>query len=308
MATREATVVADRKSLIALRQQARGLTLLPRQAKKSLLAGQRASKLRGRGLDFEELRAYVAGDDVRTIDWRVTARNSRPFVRLYREERDRPVFLIVDQRPGMFFGSNRRMKSVAAAELAALIAWGVFSQGDRVGALVFGSERQWALRPARSVSQVHRLCESLVEASSLLAETPGASADAADALLAATRLATHDALVIVISDFRDLSERAEELVERLRRHNDALLVWVTDPLERDLPDVGHVRVSDGAFERALPAADQGFRREFRRAFEAERARFGELIEGPNVAGFELSSDDDVVERLREVLGLGGGRK
>ncbi|HKO92503.1 MAG TPA: DUF58 domain-containing protein, partial [Polyangiaceae bacterium] len=255
MAGADAGVVAELEALVGLRHRARDLSFLPRQAKNSLLAGERSSKLRGRGLDFEELRAYVPGDDVRSIDWRVTARARRPFLRLYREERDRPVLLLVDQRPGMFFGSRTRMKSVAAAELAALIAWGVIARGDRVGAYVFGAERDWALRPERSVARVQRLCEALVEANrELLQPVPRARRDAAEALVAATRLAGHDALVVVVSDFRDLSDTAKDCFERLRRHNDLLLVWVTDPLERELPNVGQVRVSDGIDERALPAA------------------------------------------------------
>src|SRR6185295_3550448 len=105
----EEGVYAGLDELVALRSLARHTTLLPRQPVSSLLAGRRASRLRGRGLDFDELRAYVAGDDVRRIDWRVTARLRRPYVRSYKEERDRPVLLVVDQRPSMFFGSRGAM-------------------------------------------------------------------------------------------------------------------------------------------------------------------------------------------------------
>jgi uncharacterized protein (DUF58 family) len=299
-------VVADLERLVALRHEARTLGFLPRQAKRSLLAGQHGSKLRGRGLDFEELRAYVPGDDVRTIDWRVTARSERPFVRVYREERDRSVLLVVDQRPTMFFGSGARMKSVGAAELAALVAWRVLAQGDRVGALVFGAERTWALAPGRGAARVHRLCESLVEATRELQKPRGAPArDAAEALREAERLAHHDELVVVISDFRDLSDGAHEIFERLRRHNDLLLVWVTDPLERELPDVGPARVSDGYEERTLDTADSQFRRRFSAEYEAERARFFDFAAGARAAGFELSTDDDVVSKLAAVLGRSG---
>src|SRR5690242_20391738 len=115
MVAEDAGVFVELDELVALRSEARGSSFLPRQPVRSLLAGRRASKLRGRGLDFEELRAYVAGDDVRSIDWHVTARTQKPFVRTYKEERDRPVLLVVDQRASMFFGSQRQMKSVAAA-------------------------------------------------------------------------------------------------------------------------------------------------------------------------------------------------
>jgi uncharacterized protein (DUF58 family) len=301
-------VVAELEVLVGLRHRARGLGFLRRQAKRSLLAGERASKLRGRGLEFEELRAYVAGDDVRTIDWRVTARTNRPFVRSYREERDRPLLLLVDQRQSMFFGSKTKMKSVVAAELAALAAWCVVAEGDRVGAFVFGAERTWALRPQRSAGQAHRVCEALVEASSALTKpTSKPPRDTAEAIQTAARLATHDALVLVISDFRDLSESARQALDELRRHNDVVLAWVTDPLERNLPNVGSVLVSNGFDERTLPTGDDSFRERFRHAYEEERSHFESFTTEAAAIGFELSSDDDVVERLRAVLGRTGAR-
>ena len=125
------TTLAD---LARLRYDARGFSYLPGQPVQSLLSGRKRSRLRGRGLDFDELRHYRPGDDIRTMDWRVTNRTGKPHVRVYTEERDRPVMAIVDQRLPMFFGSRVRMKSVAAAEMAALTAWRVLDVGDRIGA------------------------------------------------------------------------------------------------------------------------------------------------------------------------------
>jgi len=299
----DAGVVANLDRLVGLRHEARSLSFLPRQAKQSLLSGQRSSKLRGRGLDFEELRSYVAGDDVRSIDWRVTARTSQAFVRVYREERDRPVLLVVDQRPTMFFGSEARMKSVAAAELAALVGWRTLAQGDRVGALIFGADKTWALRPERSARSVHRICEALVEASTLLVDPSSAPPrDATEAIDAAARLAGHDSLVVIISDLRDLSDEAEEAFARIRLHNDLILVWVHDRLEQELPDVGPARVSDGYREQSLFTNDANFRARFRAEFASERQRFQSFARGPHSIGFELGANDDVVDRLRQVLG------
>src|SRR5215813_2149112 len=130
----------DLETLIALEYKARGFSLLPSQPVHSLLAGRRGSRMRGRGLNFEELRNYVFGDDIRLIDWHVTARMQKPFVRVYTEERDRATLLVVDQRMNMFFGSRVSMKSVIAAEAGALAAWRVFQQGDRVGAFIFNDK------------------------------------------------------------------------------------------------------------------------------------------------------------------------
>ena len=111
----DSTIYADLEQLVRLEHRARGFSLLPRQPIHSILAGRHASRLRGRGLNFEEIRGYLPGDDVRPMDWKVTARMREPHVRVYTEERDRPVLFLVDQRASMFFGSRRAMKSVAAA-------------------------------------------------------------------------------------------------------------------------------------------------------------------------------------------------
>jgi uncharacterized protein (DUF58 family) len=291
------------EELVALRHSARHTSLLPRQPVNSLLAGRRASKLRGRGLDFEELRAYVAGDDVRSIDWRVTARTGRPYVRSYKEERDRPVLLVVDQRQSMFFGSQLAMKSVVAARFAALAAWRVASVGDRVGALVIGEERQWSLKPARSEANVLRLLELLVESGRALPTGEARDHDSfANALTELTRVAPHDSLVVLVSDLRGVSEDAAATLANVRRHNDLLVAWVVDPLESSLPDVGLAPVTDGDAELSLPTSDASLRAEFAAAFATDRARVAELCVRSGAPYFELSTARPVLEQVEETFG------
>lgn len=303
MKAAESGVVAQLDALVRLRAEARDVDFLPRQPTRSLLAGQRASKLRGRGMDFEELRAYVPGDDVRRMDWRATVRLGRPYVRSYREERDRPLLLLVDQRRSMFFGSGQKLKSVLAAELAALVAWRALARGDRVGALLFGEAQSWSFRPARSEAQVHRICEGLVESTHALLSPTQSDRDAlAEALAAGQRLAPHDALIVVISDFRSHSDEADERLRRLRAHNDLLLAWITDPLEKSLPARGALPVTDGQRRFTLPTDDGAFRQAFADEFQQERARFDDFVRRAGGVGFELSTDRDPAARLREVLG------
>src|SRR6201995_2261209 len=159
---------AELDSLIALQFKAGGFTLRHNQPVHSLLFGRRASHVRGRGLDFEELRSYVPGDDVRSIDWRVTARSRKPYVRVYSEERDRPTMLVIDQRINMFFGTRRSMKSVVAAEIAALAAWRVFQQGDRVGAFVFNDESTEEVKMRRSRATVLRILDQIAHQNRML--------------------------------------------------------------------------------------------------------------------------------------------
>jgi uncharacterized protein (DUF58 family) len=147
-------IYTNLQALVRLRYSARGFSYLPKQPVRSLLSGRKRSRLRGRGLDFDELRHYRPGDDIRTMDWRVTNRTGKPHVRVYTEERDRPVIVMVDQRLSMFFGSQKTMKSVVAAEVAALTAWRVLAAGDRIGAILFNDADIVETKPTRNQRRV----------------------------------------------------------------------------------------------------------------------------------------------------------
>lgn len=302
----EPGVFVELDELVQLRGEARYSSFLPQQPVRSLLAGRRASRLRGRGLDFDELRAYVPGDDVRSIDWHVTARMRKPYVRTYKEERDRPVLLVVDQRAGMFFGSHSVMKSVTAARLAALAAWRVVAVGDRVGALIVSEHEDLAVRPSRSSSSVYYLCELLVKVGRDLATANAATSSGEDsfarALRAASELAPRDTLVILISDLRGFSQDSVTLLGSLRKHNDLLVGWIVDPLETALPDLGLAPVTDGRSTLSVPTADAGFRQRFAAKFADDTRRVREFCTGSGAPYFELRTDRDLIEQVRQTFG------
>src|SRR6201991_3725008 len=156
-------VYVDLDRLIARGKKARTVSFLPRQPVHSLLSGRSASRMRGRGLNFEEIRDYRAGDDVRSIDWKVTARLRKPHIRVFDEERDRQPLLLVDQRLSMFFGSRHAMKSVTAAEAAAIGAWRVLGAGDRIGAVVFGDRGFVEVTARRSRKTVLQILAAIFE-------------------------------------------------------------------------------------------------------------------------------------------------
>jgi len=193
--------------LVRLQYEARGISLLPRQPIHSLLSGRHASRLRGRGLTFEELRRYRPGDDIRSIDWRATARLRVAHVRVYSEERDRPVLMVVDQRMTMFFGSARTTKATVAAEAAALAAWATVARGDRIGAILFDDEEFVEFKPQRSRGTVLRICQELVRMNGRLSASRQATGSAAfnHALQQAARVAKHDHLVILITEHAEFS-------------------------------------------------------------------------------------------------------
>lgn len=291
--------------LLRLKHRAQGFSFLPRQPVHSLLAGRHASRLRGRGLNFEELRHYFEGDDTRTIDWLATARLGSPHVRVYSEERDRPVILLVDQRSTMFFGSRRAMKSVAAAEAAALAAWRVTSLGDRVGAVVFGDDGLVTVKPqardagaVRVLSQIAGQNAALQHASSS-ERGPGRLNEA---LAAAARMVTHDGLVCVISDMHGADGETRRLVTRLCAHNDVLAVFVQDPLEEQLPDVGRATFSSAEAQIEVDPSDASLRRRFRDERMQWRQNLAELSRSRAIPVLAISPDRDVAVQFRELIG------
>ena len=253
------------QDLIKLQYQATGFSFLPRQPVHSLLSGRHSSRLRGRGLDFEELRQYQPGDDIRTMDWKATKRARQPYVRVYTEERERPVLLVVDQRISMFFGSQVNMKSVTAAEAAALAAWRVVDAGDKVGAIVFNDQEIREIKPQRSKKTVMQILQRIVEQNNDLSVDKAIRANKEmldQALEKTVHLAGHDYLICVISDFSGLSEKSLHHVKQLVRHNDVMLLPIYDPLAKELPANSCLVISDGSRQVLLDSKDKRLQKRF----------------------------------------------
>jgi len=298
-------IYADLPTLTKLQFHTRGFSFLPRQPVHSILAGRHASRLRGRGLNFEEIRRYLPGDDIRNMDWRVTARLRSPHVRVYTEERERSVLLLVDQRITMFFGSQRNMKSVTAAECAALGAWRVLSQKDRIGAVVFNDREVIEHRPHRSQARVMEILQTIVrqnQALSLKARIPSRPGMLNEALRRAERLATHDFLVCVITDgTNDDEAETNRLMTSIAQHNDVLVGFIYDPFETDLPDAGPLVMSDGTRQLEVDTSRRALRESFRDTFAEKRAQTRRFLLHREVPVLPVSTAEDVATQLRRHL-------
>ncbi|MGF1694490.1 DUF58 domain-containing protein [Vibrio lamellibrachiae] len=239
------------KALQKLKYRTQGINLQANQPINSVLNGSHASKLRGRGLNFEEMRQYHKGDDIRTMDWRATIRTGRPHVRVYNEEKERNVYLLVDQRQSMFFGSQYKLKSVIAAEVASLIAWGAIASSDKVGAIVFNDHQVKVLKPKCSELQIIQILKEITaQNNALSAGGIGSCFEASinQVFESLARLAGHDSLVILISDGRGWNDKTTEYIKGLRQHNEFMFCQVLDPLEREIPNISHTVISDGQWQ------------------------------------------------------------
>jgi uncharacterized protein (DUF58 family) len=301
----DTNIYASLKDLVGLQHQASGFSFLPKQPVHSILSGRHSSRLRGRGLNFEELRHYRAGDDIRTMDWKVTNRTRKPHVRVFTEERERPVMLLVDQRINMFFGSQLKLKSVIAAELTALSAWRVLSAGDRVGALVFNDAEIIETRPHRSRKTVMQILHCVLTLNhKLSADYPDAQNDLMlnKALREAERLSSHDYLVVIISDLSGWDDETVKRIKRLGRHNDVMVSLVFDPLEKNLPDSSQLVLSDGQMQIQVDGANAGLSEQFTQHFESGVEHLQSELTKHGIPVVPMNTTDTVLNQIRDAMG------
>lgn len=298
-------VYVNLKHLVRLEGVARGLTLLPRQPSGSVLNGKHSSRIRGRGLNFEEIRDYFPGDDVRTIDWKVTARKGKPHVRVFTEEKDRPALIVVDQRMSMFFGTKLNMKSVTAAEAAALVAWQILAAGDRVGGIVFDDNELIENRPQRSRKNVHGLLSNIVQKNNALHADAQSSSDPFlinHPLQAAARLAGHDHLIVFISDFDGVDNETHRYVSRLSKHNDVILVLVHDPVSLDFQIDTSVVISDGHLQIELDSQDKAAMESVKKFAGSRLQRILDWQSELGIAVLPLSAGEPTAQQIAKLLG------
>lgn len=289
----------DLPELVALRGPARGLSLHAHRPALAQLQGSHRSAQRGRGLEFEEVRPYAPGDDARTIDWRVTARRGRPHTKLFREERERPVWLLADLHPGLYFGSRRQFKSALLLRAAALLAWVAVLGGDRLGALLADGLKPPRIFPPRGrEAGVLPVLEALIEAQPRAPGVPAADSLTAS-LVALQPLLQPGSLVLVLSDFSTLDDRTESVLAALRAHSDCRLLALTDPLERNGLPAGRYRAGlpgrlwwlDGAHDR----------RAWQEKWAARQQRLDTLARRLSLPVTHLDTADAVAESLPPLL-------
>ena len=300
-------VYADLDDLIKIQFKARDFSFQPGQPVNSILSGRYASRLRGRGLNFEELRRYHPGDDIRTMDWKVTARTRSPHVRVYTEEKDRAVLLLVDQRQHMFFGSRNRLKSVTAAELAALAAWRALAVGDRIGAIVFNDTETVEIKPQRSRQKVMEILGHVVRQNHALSADSTVNPNPAQlnrVLEKARVLAPHDALVVLISDGLGVDDETQRFTAWLAEHNDVLALLVHDPSRID-PTGARLTVSDGTLQMDLDLTDPSVSRKMAEDFRTEQENLTRSLRRLSAPLLMISNEEDVVAQVRRLLGVPG---
>lgn len=297
--------------LRSLQGAARGLNFLPRQPSASVLNGRHTSRLRGRGLNFEEMRDYLPGDDIRSIDWKATARTGSPHVRVFTEERDRPALLVVDQRMSMYFGSRRNLKSVTAAEAAAIAAFRILDAGDRVGGIVFDDTDIREFVPKRSRRMVYAFLESVAERNRALhadREVKSEPGGLNRVLQSIQRIAHHDHLVLVFSDFDGIDDTTHRRLSGIAAHNDLLLFLVHDPLGWGVQSDERAVVGDGTLQAEIDFSSRATRDAVGRESAGRLETILRWQTEINLSVLPLSAGDETLPQLRRLLASAAPRR
>ena len=297
-------VTLSMEELIRLRFHAAGLSMENRKKVLTMMSGGFHSGFRGRGVDFVETRHYQPGDDIRTIDWRVTARTGHPHTKLFCEERERPVYILVDYTPQMFFGTRVAFKSVVAARAAAILAWAAASNGDRVGGIIFTAGKNINIKPAGGSHGVLRLLKELSDEDNQVIESvPGMGLQ--HALYQLRSVVRPGSMICILSDFYHLDEDSEKHLKRLAIHNDIFSLFIYDTLEMRLPPPGRYTVSDGEQNMSFYSGDKKLRNDYKQQFRQRYEHVESVFTQRGLRVMPLATHESIPDKIR--LGLAGLR-
>ncbi len=299
-----AGVTVNLKELVLLLPHSRHLPMAARRNATSVGAGGYHSTFKGRGLEFDEVRLYQSGDDARTIDWRVSARRGKTHTKLFREERERPVFIFVDLHPGMFFGTRKAFKSVVAARLASLAAWAAEHAGDRVGGVVSSATGHAELQPRPRREGVLHLLNAITR---LQPREPGAVRPGRmdDALARLTRVAHTGGLVFLFSDFREMGPATEKHLTALARHHEVVASLIYDPLEAHPPRSGRFELGVPDRRQVIDFGRAETVKQWRERFHKHRGLIKEYCRRHQLHFMDVATNADLVLSLRNGLAARG---
>jgi uncharacterized protein (DUF58 family) len=301
----DGNVYANIDQLRKLQYHARGFSFTPRQPVNSLLSGKHVSKLRGRGLNFEELRHYRPGDDIRCMDWKVTHRTGKPHIKVYTEERERNVYILLDQRSSMFFGSTEKMKSVIAAEIAALVAWRITHMGDRIGALVFSDDAVKVVPAKSGLQHVVVLLSEIVKQNHRLRsgrsdKDPTRSIN--NMLVKLDNLCRNNSLIIHIGDGAGWNDKSTDLVKKVSQHNEIIAFDVYDPLERYLPTMPQMLVSDGEYQIQFAADEHSMQQKYQEDLQVQLRQYANVARKYRIPLIPINTIEPVEKQVRKAFG------
>ncbi len=287
--------------LVALREAALALKRSSRLKPKTELAGGFSSKILGRGLDFAEVRTYQPGDDVRMIDWKVTARTNQTHTKLFVEERERPFFIVVDCRAAMRFATRKMFKSVMSARLAAILGWCAVGANERVGGLVFGDQEHVEIKPqsgGRGLLMLFRAIERAHQETG--SETPS-RAELLPQIHRLRHLVHAGSSVVLFSDFSGFDAACESALGALARSTDLLGVWLEDPFDHRLPPAGQYTLTDAVSRLSINTRSEKIRKFYQHRHQQRNLRLQRIFTGNRSRLLSLSTETEFIDAASVLL-------
>ncbi|WP_198264097.1 DUF58 domain-containing protein [sulfur-oxidizing endosymbiont of Gigantopelta aegis] len=327
----------DLTGLIQLRYQSSHLSLGSQRKAFSTISGNYSSAFKGRGLNFDEVRPYQPGDDIRNIDWNVTARTDKVHTKVFQEERERPVFIIVDLSSSMYFGTRHCLKSVTAAKAAALFAWAGADNSNRIGGLIFNDYEHMEMRPKgghrgvlqflKLLSDFHNKHDNVDPSASNSTQSNEDTPDNKQVidgkqdfdnkqplnkgLLFARiqKMINPGSIVLLASDFNQIDTHATnnpvlKHIQYIARHNDLLITYIFDALEKQLPPPGQYGISDGQHEQIIDTRDRHLRASFQQLSNNKSDAIEQFCVSNRIHLINLATHDKVPDQFLAALGKG----
>ncbi len=270
------------------------------------LAGMQSSYFRGRGMDFDEVRHYLPGDDIRTVEWRVTARTGIPHTKIYREERERPVLFVMDFSPSMYFGTRVTFKSITASLAAATLAWTCQDKGDRIGSILFANEKHSELRPQSGERGVLFFLRKLIEYNQYLPQAEQSQDNYnsfTNNLMRLRYVARPGSLILIFSDFYNFNDDAKKHLQLLSRHNDIICFFIYDALEKMPPPPNFYTITDGKKRFSFNSQQKEFSEQYQQLFQTREQRLRTMCNQNQLAMIPIATDDLLAEVLYKHLGM-----
>lgn len=293
-------VIAQLDELIDLRRHASRIHYKPGGS--AVSAGNHLSRLRGRGMDFAEVRNYQAGDEIRHMEWRVTARTGRPHIKIYQEERERPVVILTDFNASMYFGTRVAFKSVLAARLSALIGWTAIKQGDRVGGLIYSANQHHEFIPRSRDSGILPWLAALSSYTNLVNNQDKlAPRPLSDALLRLRRVSKPGSILVLISDFYQIDADSEKHLSRLRASNDVLLYQIFDLLELAPPKPDIYAITNGEQEILIDTRNSHVNQDYQNYCLKRQQALQDLCKRLKIQLVTVTAEQDLAHLVRQTF-------
>lgn len=293
-------VHVTQRELIALSGRAKIIPLEPNIIR-SLQAGSYVSQFKGRGMEFDESRPYQPGDDPRNIDWRVTARSNQAYTKLFREERERPVYIMTDLRSNMHFATQGSFKSVIASYSAACISWAANHRGDRLGGIIYGDNNCQVFKPKlgrqAALRYLHKLTDHPGWKTSFTENDSNQEIALLNAIISLRKIVRPGSLIIIVSDFLGFSQKSRSYLARLSQYNDILAIFINDPIEEKSPPPGKYRLIASKNDILIDTHSKQARNDYSNSFKLRRAMLFEFFSRYGINYINMTTKCDPIESL-----------